>query len=383
MSESPWQFWIDVGGTFTDCFARAPGGLVRSKKVLSSGVIKGTVADGSSENCIIDPRRDPDPVGVWQGYRFRLLGDHGEILAESRVVESTCEPGQLQVDPPLPRPHLEVGGRYELYSDEESPLVAIRYLLGIGRAATIPPVAVRLGTTRGTNALLTRKGAACAFVTTSGFADVLLIGYQDRAKLFDLDIVKPTPLFSAVAEIDERMSADGNVLQTPSEAQIRQRLAALKSEGIESLAICLLNSYANPAHEEVVERVARDLGFVEISRSSQLASLIKIVARGDTTVVDAYLNPVLRTYLDRLQVSLGTGSSLHLLTSAGGLVAADAFTGKDSLFSGPAGGGVGFWPAVVPENGRRRGAQGFSMFRYLVDIPTELANRVEKCRVRF
>ena len=385
MSESPWQFWIDVGGTFTDCFARAPSGSLRSKKVLSSGATKGTVADGSTENCIVDPRRDPDPVGVWQGYRLRVLGDQGEVLAASQVVDSTCEPGQLHIDPPLSPDHLQVGFRYELYSDEEAPLVAIRYLLGIGRTATIPPVAVRLGTTRGTNALLTRSGAACAFVTTTGFADVLLIGYQDRAELFDLDIVKPAPLFSAVAEINERMSAAGDVLQPPSEAQIRQRLADLKSQGIESLAICLLNGYANPVHEELVERIARELGFVEISRSSQLAPLIKIVARGDTTVVDAYLNPVLRSYLNRLQVSLGSGSSLHLLTSAGGLVAANAFTGKDSLFSGPAGGVVGF-SQVAQAAGFER-AIGFDMGGTSTDVSRfdgdyELEYETEKAGVR-
>ena len=193
MSESPWQFWIDVGGTFTDCFARHANGSLRSQKILSSGVIKGLAADGSAANCIVDPRRDADPVGVWQGYRVRLLGEQGEVLAESQVVDSTCQPGELLLDPPLPLDGSPVGCRYELYSDEEAPLVAIRYLLGISRDVPIPPVAVRLGTTRGTNALLTRSGAACAFVTTRGFADVLLIGYQDRTELFNLDIVKPAP----------------------------------------------------------------------------------------------------------------------------------------------------------------------------------------------
>jgi 5-oxoprolinase (ATP-hydrolysing) len=385
MSESPWQFWIDVGGTFTDCIVCHANGSLQSQKVLSSGVTKGMAADGSAATCIVDPRRNVDPAGVWRGYRLRLLGDQGEVLADSQVVDSTQQPGQLQVDPPLPLEDSPVGYRYELYSDEEAPLVAIRYLLGIGRDTPIPPVAVRLGTTRGTNALLTRSGAACAFVTTRGFADVLLIGYQDRAELFNLDIVKPAPLFSTVTEIDERISGAGDVLQAPSEEQLRQQLAALKSQGIESLAICLLNSYANPAHEELVEQVAEDLGFVEISRSSQLAPLIKIVARGDTTVVDAYLNPVLRSYLARLQTSLGPGSSLHLLTSAGGLVAADGFKGKDSLFSGPAGGVVGFSRVALAAGFER--AIGFDMGGTSTDVSRfegdyELEYEAEKAGVR-
>src|SRR5262249_14991241 len=156
------------------------------------------------------------------------------------------------------------------------------------------------GTTRGTNALLTLRGAKTAFVTTRGFADILKIGYQNRPKLFELNIKKPEPLFTAVAEIDERVAADGSVLQARSESQIRDELLRLKAEGIESLAICLLNSYANVRHEQEVEQIARECGFEEISVSSRVSPLMKMVPRGDTTVVDAYLNPVLRSYVERL-----------------------------------------------------------------------------------
>ena len=342
MNESTWQFWIDVGGTFTDCFARHPDGTISSQKVLSSGFTKGIAAANSTSNCIVDFRRSNDPADVWQGYQLRLLDPQGNVVTESRVVGSTQETGRLQLDPPLSGQDSPAGCRYELYSDEEAPLVAIRYLLGINREQPIPAVAVRLGTTRGTNALLTRSGARCAFVTTQGFADVLSIGYQNRPHLFRLDVVKAPSLFSAVVEVEERISAAGQVLDEPVEQRVREQLSALKSEGIESLAICLLNAYVNATHEELVERVARELGFTEVSRSSEVAPLIKIVSRGDTTVVDGYLNPVLRSYLVRLQTSLGAGSTLHLLTSAGGLVRADCFVGKDSVFSGPAGGVVGF-----------------------------------------
>ena len=160
--------------------------------------------------------------------------------------------------------------------------------------------------------------------------------------MFELDVSKSPPLFSAVAEIDERITSDGQALQVLVEEDVRRQLATLKSGGIESLAICLLNAYTNASHEKLVERIAREEGFVEISRSSEVAPLVKVVSRGDTTVVDAYLNPVLRTYLAGLRRSLGDDASLHLLTSAGGLVAAESFVGKDSLLSGPAGGVVGF-----------------------------------------
>ena len=189
--------------------------------------------------------------------------------------------------------------RYELSSGEEAPILAIRTALGLKLNEDIPPVVVRMGTTRGTNALLTRRGAKVGFVTTRGFRDVLLIANQDRPRLFDLAVKKPEPLFAAVDEIDERLDANGHVLVAPVESHIRERLLELKQRGCESLAICLLHAFANPAHELLVERIAREIGFTEISTSSRLAPLIKIVSRGDTTVLDAYLNPILRAYVGK------------------------------------------------------------------------------------
>ncbi len=146
---------------------------------------------------------------------------------------------------------------------------------------------------------------------------------------------------AAVVEIDERIAADGRVLRAPDPEVIRGQLAALRPLGIESLAICLLHGFAYPAHEQLVASIAREVGFTEISVSSEVAPLVKIVARGDTTSMDAYLNPVLRTYVAGLRAALA-GSDLRILTSAGGLVAAEQFVGKDSILSGPAGGVVGF-----------------------------------------
>lgn len=336
----PWEFWIDVGGTFTDCVAKSPAGELTTGKVLSSGITKGViqrVVDGGS---FIDPLRVTSTKGFWTGYRCSLLNAAGEVLQACLVADSDTKTGRLTLAEPLAA-DVVAGWRYELSGGEEAPILAIRTLLGLRLQDEIPPVVVRLGTTRGTNALLTRRGARTGFVTTRGFRDVLRIANQDRPRLFDLAIRKPEPLFAEVAEIDERLAASGEVLRTPEPVQIRRELERLKEAGCASLAICLLHAFANPVHEQLVEQIAREVGFGEISVSSRLAPLIKIVSRGDTTVMDAYLNPILRDYVGKLRVSL-PGSELKLMTSAGGLVNAETFVGKDSVLSGPAGGVIGY-----------------------------------------
>ncbi|MEK6262987.1 MAG: hydantoinase/oxoprolinase family protein, partial [Planctomycetota bacterium] len=387
------EFWIDVGGTFTDCLMKSPDGRLSTYKVLSSGITKGRVTEIVGERQLRDEARVGDAAGFWAGCTLTLLDETGAAAQSFRVVAFDVVTGTFTLDEVVRRGSpdpAQLAVRYELSSGEEAPILAIRTALGLRLDEAIPPVIVRLGTTRGTNALLTRKGARTGFVTTKGFRDVLLIANQDRLRLFDLAIQKPEPLFAAVAEIDERLDAAGNVLIVPVEATVRERLLELKVAGCESLAICLLHAFANPIHEQVVERIAREVGFTEISTSSRLSPLIKIVSRGDTTVMDAYVNPILRDYVGKLRESLagqgaraeGQGTegtkvtfenetstaetelassplvpsvlsvpcpstlnhqpSLKLMTSAGGLVDADRFTGKDSVLSGPAGGVIGF-----------------------------------------
>ena len=336
------EFWIDVGGTFTDCIARRPDGSLLRHKVLSSGITKGTVGPGSTRSEVEDPGRSRDPDGFWEGYRLRLLDAEGQMRQQTSVSGFDPATSTLRLTPGFELDP-QIGGTYELVSDEEAPILAIRYLLGLGLRQPLPPIGLRLGTTRGTNALLTRSGARTAFVTTRGFADVLRIGYQNRPRLFELAIQRQAPLFSEVLEIDERISATGQVLQTPDEERIRKDLLRLRHAGIESLAVCLLHAFRFPQHERLVDRLAREVGFEEVSRSSEVAPLAKIVSRGHTTVVDAYLNPVLRSYVAQIRASLSgdAGQELRLLTSAGGLVSGSKFVGKDSILSGPAGGVVG------------------------------------------
>ncbi len=380
LPDDRWQFWIDVGGTFTDCLARRPDGTLSRKKVLSSGVTKGAVEEPRDRHFIVDPRLWSLPDNFWVGYRFRLLDSEGKSSDESEILFSDSA---LGLQTPL-RVVPEIGQQFELHSPEEAPILAIRLFLGLSLDEPIPPCIVRLGTTRGTNALLTRRGAKVGFVTTRGHGDVLRIGYQNRPKLFELTIQKPQPLFAKVAEIDERIAADGTVLQPLDIEQARAELVRLRHAGIDSLAICLLNSYANPLHEQQLEQLAREVGFTEISVSTQVSPLRKLVPRGDTTVVDAYLNPVLRTYLARLAESL-PGSDLRLMTSAGGLVAAESFTGKDSILSGPAGGVVGF--SRVAQAAGIAKAIGFDMGGTSTDVSRfdgqfEYEHETEKAGVR-
>jgi 5-oxoprolinase (ATP-hydrolysing) len=353
MPDNRWQFWIDVGGTFTDCIARRPDGTLLRRKVLSSGVTKGVAGAGSTPAAIVDPAR-AEPDGFWRGFKLRQLDRGVEAVITDSSAGKVVAPNTLTA-----------GQGYEIISPEEAPILAIRLFLGLRLDEPIPPCDVRLGTTRGTNALLTRQGARTGLVATRGHGDFLHIGYQNRPKLFELAIKKPAPLFAEVAEINERIAADGTVLQPLSAQQANAELTRLQSIGIESLAICLLNAYANPAHELALEQIARDVGFREISVSTRVSPLMKLVPRGDTTVVDAYLNPVLRAYVERLAGSL-PGSDVRLMTSAGGLVRAEGFTGKDSILSGPAGGVVGF--SRIAEAAGFEKAIGFDMGGTSTDV---------------
>lgn len=334
-----WEFWIDAGGTFMDCIAKSPEGKFSTHKLLSSGVTKGKITRQISDNQFNDPIRNNDPSNFWKGYTISIFGQNAQLIHESTITNFDSQTGSITFQHPFQQNSTE-GLIYELSCDDEAPIVAIRYLLGLGLNELIPKVSVRFGTTRGTNALLTRNGAKAAFITTTGFAEILLIAYQDRPRLFDLDIQKPEALFEQVVEINERLNANGDVIMSPNESEIRSHMHELKKSGIESIAICLLHSYINPTHELLIARIAREAGFSSISVSSQLSPLIKIVSRGDTTLVDAYLNPVLNQYIHNLKQSL-KGCDIKIMTSAGGLVDADHFSGKDSILSGPAGGVIG------------------------------------------
>ena len=222
----------------------------------------------------------------------------------------------------------------------------IRELLGVAPGAAIPAGligAVKMGTTVATNALLERKGERTLLVTTRGFRDALEIGYQARPKIFAKNIVKPEQLYAAVLEVDERVLADGSILRAPDLAQVRADLAKARGEQFNAVAIVFMHAHLFPLHERDVAQVARSLGFAQVSVSHEVSPLAKLVGRGDTTVVDAYLSPILARYIASMREELDaarTGARLMFMMSSGGLTAADLFQGKDAILSGPAGGVV-------------------------------------------
>ena len=239
ISPRPWQFAIDVGGTFTDCVGIAPDGRVLTFKTLSSGRTKGTIERVFDRQIVEDPRRTRDPEGFWNGARLFVEGGPAAGIV---IDDFHAGGGRLRLSERLPELATASGTPYEIVTGDEAPVLGIRHLLGLRSGDPFPPCEVKLGTTRGTNALLERKGARVGLVTTRGFGDILLIGDQARPRLFDLVIRKPEPLFTAVAEIDERLAADGSVLIAPSLEAVRQQLESLRSQGIESLAVALLHS---------------------------------------------------------------------------------------------------------------------------------------------
>jgi 5-oxoprolinase (ATP-hydrolysing) len=229
----------------------------------------------------------------------------------------------------------------EQYRD--AALAAIRHLMGLAPGAPIPGAAidaVKMGTTVATNALLERKGDSTVLFITRGFRDQLRIGYQNRPRIFDRHIVLPELLYSEVFEVDERIGARGEVVLPLDAAKTRRDLEAAFATGFRAIAIVLLHGYRYSAHEAQVAAMAREIGFIQVSVSHEVSPLMKLVSRGDTTVVDAYLSPILGRYVDRVAAELD-GARLMFMQSSGGLTSASMFKGKDSILSGPAGGIVG------------------------------------------
>lgn len=248
----------------------------------------------------------------------------------------------------------------------------IRELLGLETGAPIPTGLVgevRMGTTVATNALLERKGERTVLVTTRGFRDALEIGYQARPDIFAKEIIKPELLYADTVEIDERILTDGTIEVPLDEAGATAALQKLRASGVEAIAIVFMHAYRHPAHEKRVAAIARSMGFAQVSVSHEVSPLVKLVGRGDTTVVDAYLSPILSRYVNQVSDELDvarTGIRLMFMMSSGGLTAASLFQGKDAILSGPAGGVV-----ALAETGKSAGFNrviGFDMGGTSTDV---------------
>ncbi|AZO13829.1 5-oxoprolinase [Mesorhizobium sp. M2A.F.Ca.ET.043.05.1.1] len=230
----------------------------------------------------------------------------------------------------------------EAYAD--AAIQGIRDLLGLKAGAAISADAigdVKMGTTVATNALLERKGDRVLLLISKGFRDALRIAYQARPDIFAKEIILPEQLYERVIEVDERVRADGCVERLLDIAACRPAIEQARADGIDAVAIVFMHAWKYPDHEKAVAKVCRKIGFSQISVSHEVSPLIKLVGRGDTTVVDAYLSPILSRYVQRVAEELGAGPRLMFMMSSGGLTAADMFQGKDALLSGPAGGVVG------------------------------------------
>ncbi|WP_338549918.1 hydantoinase B/oxoprolinase family protein [Roseovarius phycicola] len=231
----------------------------------------------------------------------------------------------------------------ERYAD--AAVQGIRDVMGVTEAFPDNAIqAVKMGTTVATNALLERKGERVLLVITKGYRDLLRIGYQTRPRLFDLEIKRPDLLYEDVIEMDERLGAEGEVVRPLDDVPVRAAMQEAFDRGIRAIAIAGLHAYCNPTHENRVADIAREIGFTQISTSAEVSRLAKLVGRGDTTVVDAYLSPILRRYVDQVAGALDLGRACHQLLfmqSNGGLTEARRFQGRDAILSGPAGGIVG------------------------------------------
>jgi 5-oxoprolinase (ATP-hydrolysing) len=332
---SPWQIWIDTGGTFTDCLALDPHGTLRRAKVLSSSALRAVVTEAESADTLRIGEEWGAAAGVVDGLEMRVLGSDG---APARIASYEPASGRVRLERGMDG--IRPGAAVEVRSPEEAPILAARLVTGTAFGAPLPPLAMRLATTRGTNALLERRGAATALFITRGFGDLLRIGTQQRPDLFALDVRRPAPLYAESVEVAERRAADGSVLLPLDLASVRAAAERLAAGGIRSAAVALAHAFRDPAHERALAEALREAGFEHVSLSSELAPFIGLLARAETAVVDAYLGPVIGRYLEGVRSALG-GGRLHVMTSAGGLVRPEDFRAKDSLLSGPAGGVVG------------------------------------------
>ncbi|WP_420127978.1 hydantoinase B/oxoprolinase family protein [Longimicrobium sp.] len=332
----PWHIWIDTGGTFTDCLALDPAGTLRRAKVLSSSALRAVVAEVEAADTLRIAEDWGAAPGVVDGLELRVLSGDAEPV---RIASYDPASGRMRLVRGVDG--LRPGAAIEVRSPDEAPVLAARLVTGTAYGAALPPLAMRLATTRGTNALLERRGAATALFITRGFGDLLRIGTQQRPDLFALDVRKPEPLYAESIEVDERRAADGSVLvRLDIEAARAAAAERIASTGIRSAAVALAHAFRDPAHERALADALRAAGFQHVSISSDLAPFIGLLARAETAVVDAYLGPVIGGYLEGVRRELG-GGRLHVMTSAGGLVRPEDFRAKDSLLSGPAGGVVG------------------------------------------
>lgn len=343
--KATWHIAIDTGGTFTDCIGQSPRGDILRAKVLSSSCLRGTLTARLgpahfrfSHNWTID--RD-----IFRGYTLSLAGSktNAGILVKSIDFQKNTITLDQDIQPET------LPAVFDITGGEEPPILAARLITATPLDKPLPPMEMRLGTTRGTNALLEQKTATTALVITRGFGDLPAIGTQQRPHLFQLDIPQPAKLCTHVFEVRERLDARGRVLTALSSREVKRIVRLVRESGVQSVAVAFMHAWQNPVHELKIKKALLQAGEPRfISLSHELMPAIRLLPRSQTALVNAGLAPILRDYLDNIARCLGIqrqaspgGSSLMVMGSAGGLMPAGSFLPKDSLLSGPAGGVIG------------------------------------------
>lgn len=340
------HLYIDTGGTFTDTIAaNSEKNIISRVKVLSNSALRGLgiVVDESTLEIELHEKFD-FADNFFKDYQLRFSGQ-----SDQTFVIKQSQKNLLFIDPEIPDDLPKNRSiPIEIKSPEEAPVLAARLITNTPLEKSLPPLQMRLSTTKGTNALLERQGAPTLFLITEGFKDLLRIKNQQRPDLFSLNIQKPDPYAKTIIEVPERLNAKGKVIKELDTEKLKKRLESIPSN-IEAAGICLMHSYLNPAHEEQVEQLLREMGFNFISRSSNLSPTIKIVPRAVTTDINSYLTPVMQNYLDHISAVVEK-SSLRVMGSSGSLIDVDHYKPKDGLLSGPAGGVIGA-AAIGERNG--------------------------------
>ncbi|TVQ33384.1 MAG: 5-oxoprolinase [Phycisphaeraceae bacterium] len=337
-----WRIWVDTGGTFTDCIAVDPDGRERRVKTLSSGVLRAVVEDWVGARALRLRQSWEAPDDFVRGFHLRTLGDDGGVSI--RITSFDAAASVIEVEGDASERAFAPGVAVEAVSGEEAPVLAARLVTGTAAGAALPPVDLRLATTRGTNALLERRGAVVALFITRGFADLPLIGDQTRPDLFALDIQRPAPLHAHVVEVSERLDAAGKVLRRLDTDAMREEIDRLLGAGVRDASVTLMHADIEPRHERALRDHLLECGFERVAISSDLSPFVRIVPRLQTATAEAYLGPVVSKHLDCVRAAARaekTDSRLHVMTSAGGLVGVDSCRASQTLLSGPAGGVAG------------------------------------------
>ena len=331
-----WKICADTGGTFTDLIAFAPSGEVVTEKVLSNSSLRGRIIRRVAPNRLRIQTSWTLPEDFLRGFQFRLFDRE---RSRATVIRYRPEASEILLSGDLAQGNLK-GALFEVISPEEAPVLGARLITRVGQGQPLPPIVLRLGTTKATNALLEERGSRLVLIVTKGFRDLLKIGDQRRPELFALNIRKPTPLPESVIEVEERISAAGEVLIPVEPRSIADELDAALGRGCSVAVVALMNSYRNPSHEELMSAYLKRCGFSHVISSSTAAPFIKYLDRAETAVVDGYLSEVMSSYLNEVKRVMVT-DRLAVMASSGGLIPQERYRPKDSLLSGPAAGMVG------------------------------------------